>query len=403
MTEHDEASAAFAAPLLEEIGRLMRSHTDRREEARILAILGSATAEELDWLIRRLDIRALLSDVDDRLLGPRNRTALVELLTVGRLADLGTEARAALIAGLQRGRTGSWAEQAVRRIVLGTCGEALTRLKNALDAGSDHRDLHQLVFHDIDDDGLREEILAHIAEEAVPAGEVKILSDIDDTFYANWKDQRYPAKTVYPGVLQLYIELDRGPGEASGRAGDITFVTARPGDRLGLVEAATRASLGERGLAAMTVLTGSLRRIIGNRAIAEKKVENFVEYRRLYPEYDFVFIGDSGQGDIHFGRRMLELAAGAVKGVFIHDVVATPAPERRSLAASGVLLFDTYIGAAADALALRLIHAEGAMRVAQAAQSDLAAISFASEPQRADREAELAGDLARLRSLLPDP
>ncbi|WP_437724322.1 phosphatase domain-containing protein [Sorangium sp. So ce861] len=396
-----DAPIPSVLPKLDEIRQRMASHTDRQDERRILEILAGATAAELDELLVLLDVPALLGDVDDRLLGPDNRTALLELLTAERLGDLGVPARAALASALQRGRTGRRDEQALRRLWLGTRGEDLTRLKNALDGRGRYHDLHQLFYHDIDDDDLREELLAHIAAEAVPTGEVKILSDIDDTFYANWKDARYPKKTVYPGVLQFYAELDRGPGPEPGRAGDLTFVTARPGDRLGLVEDATLRALAARGQLAATVLAGSFSRLIGNRAIAEKKLENFLEYRRLYPEYGFVFVGDSGQGDIHFGQRMLELAPEAVQAIFIHDVVATPERARQELAVGGVHLFDTYLGAAAVALERGLLGPEGAARVAEAALEAFAAIAFPSHEGREPRRLEMIRDVARLNELLP--
>jgi hypothetical protein len=385
---------------LDEIRQRMASHTDRRDERRILEILAGSTAAELDELLVLLDLPALLGDVDDRLLGPDNRAALLELLTAERLGDLGVPARAALASALQRGRTGRRDEQALRRLWLGTRGADVTRLKNALDGRGRYHDLHQLFYHDIDDGDLREELLAHIAAEAVPTGEVKILSDIDDTFYANWKDARYPKKTVYPGVLQFYAELDRGPGPEPGPAGDLTFVTARPGHRLGLVEDATLRALAARGQLAATVLAGSFTRLIGNRAIAEKKLENFLEYRRLYPEYGFVFVGDSGQGDIHFGQRMLELAPASVRAIFIHDVVATPERARQELAVSGVHLFDTYLGAAAVALERALLGPEGAARVAEAALEAFAAIPFPSRDGREPRRLEMTRDLARLNELL---
>ncbi|WP_437733992.1 phosphatase domain-containing protein [Sorangium sp. So ce1335] len=400
-----DAPIPSVLPKLDEIRQRMAAHTDRHDERRILEILAGAAAVELDEMLLQIDLRALLGDVDDRLFGPDNRTALLDLLTGDRLGDLGIPARAALAAALQRGRTGRVEEQALRRIWLGTRGADLTRLKNALDGRGGYHDLHQLFYHDIDDDALREELLEHIAREAamVSTGEVKILSDIDDTFYANWKDARYPEKTVYPGVLQFYAELDRGPGPEPGRPGDVTFVTARPGDRLGLVESATLEALAARGQLTATVLAGSFTRLIGNRTIAEKKLENFLEYRRLYPEYGFVFVGDSGQGDIHFGQRMLELAPEAVKAVFIHDVVATPEVARRELAVGGVRLFDTYIGAAREALEPALLGPEGAARVAEAALAAFTAVPFPSHEDREPRRLEMVRDLARLNEALPAP
>ncbi|XYH98475.1 hypothetical protein ACMHYB_01555 [Sorangium sp. So ce1128] len=132
-------------------------------------------------------------------------------------------------------------------------------------------------------------------------------------------------------------------------------------------------------------------------------LENFLEYRRLYPEYGFVFVGDSGQGDIHFGQRMLELAPDAVEAVFIHDVVATPEHARLELAVGGVRLFDTYIGAALEALELGLLGPEGAARVAEAAIAAFTAVPFPSHEGREPRRLEVLRDLARLNEVLPAP
>jgi hypothetical protein len=379
------------------IRALMRGHTDRDDERRILELLEQSSAEELSFLLVTLDLRALLGDVDDRLLGPDNRTALLRMLTVTRLGDLDVPARAALVRAMQKGVTSASFERAVRDVLVGTRGPDLLRVKGAIDAGGSRHDLHALLFCDLDDVALREEILAHFATEAkAPSPEIKILSDIDDTFYANWKDQRYPPKTVYPGVLAFYEQLDRGPGEVPGRMGDLVFVTARPGDRTGFVEDATHAALLGRGAPPSTILAGSFRRILTSRAIAAKKLENFLEYRRVYPEHGFVFVGDSGQGDIAFGEGMIAAAPAAVRGVLIHDVVATPEARREELRGRDVWLFDTYVGAAAIALGRGLVSPEGARRVAEAASAELSTIRFPSEELRAAREAEFSRDLAHL-------
>ena len=38
--------------------------------------------------------------------------------------------------------------------------------------------------------------------------------------------------------------------------------------------------------------------------MAEKKLQNFEEYRRLYPEFTHVFIGDNGQADVKAAEEM---------------------------------------------------------------------------------------------------
>ena len=48
------------------------------------------------------------------------------------------------------------------------------------------------------------------------------------------------------------------------------------------------------------------------------KFRNFVELATLYPESDFVFIGDSGQGDMLGGELMLYHQPERMRAVFIH-------------------------------------------------------------------------------------
>src|SRR5690349_12694730 len=142
---------------------LLRGHVDRSRERRILDLLAACPAADLDAVVMSGAPVALLSGLDDRPFGPDHYTALIRLLTHDRVTDLTIPARAALASALQRGRTGSRDEQGLLALFRATHGEALTAFKEALDDGPDHRDLVQLIFHDIDDDGVRAAILSHIA------------------------------------------------------------------------------------------------------------------------------------------------------------------------------------------------------------------------------------------------
>jgi hypothetical protein len=391
-----------ATKKMETLRTLMAGHTDAAEERRILELLTGATAAELNFLLANVDLEALLSDVDDRVIGPDHHTALLDLLCVRRAAELALPVRASLVTALQRGSTHAQAERRIRDLFLGLRGRELTAFKNLLDSGNDHQDLEKLLFDDLDDPALREEILAHIHREAeaTPSGENKVLSDIDDTFYANLKDRRYPSKTVYPGVLAFYAELDRGPGIIPGRDGDLTFVTARPMDALGLVENMTLDTLRKHGVPPPAVLSGSFFHLLGNSRIADKKFDNFQRYLRAFPEYGFVFVGDSGQGDVEFGDRMLAAAPQAVHAVFIHDVVDTPQATRQAWRDKRIYFFDTYVGAAVDAFQVGVISRDGVARVARAAQESLAGIEFDSPGQREARQFELTRDLQRAEALI---
>lgn len=378
------------------IGELLRGATRRTDEARILSLCGAASDARLDEALAVLNLSRLFGDVDDRWFGPDNREALVSLLTRERVAGLSVAVRARLVAALQKGRTGSRDERAIRDVFVATRGVELTALKELIDEGEDHRDLTQLLFHDVDDPEIREEIIAHIHREAPPRIGRKVLSDIDDTLYANWKDKRFPKKTIYPGVRQLYLELGRRGAAGEAR---VTFVTARPGDRAGWVERATHASLRERGVVA-TVLAGSFTKLLSNRQIADKKLDNFVRYARLYPEFSFVFIGDSGQGDATFGRAMREREPDRVEAILIHDVVNSPDRARATWRESGVLLFDTYVGAACEAHDLALIPGDGVRRVVESAWAEIEGIPFASDDDRRARHADLERDRRRFSGAL---
>lgn len=386
---------------LQSLRSLMTGHTDRSEERRILEILAGATAAELNYLLLNVDLDALFGDVDDRVVGPDNLTTLLESLCVTRAPELGLPVRAALIHALQKGDTHGLAERMVRALFLGLRGRELSEFKNLLDGRGNSHDLQQLLFHDVDDARIRQDILAHIDKEAAaaPSGENKVLSDIDDTFLANWKDERYPSKTVYPGVLQFYRELDRGPGVIPGREGDVTFISARPQDPLGLIEDRTLATLRGHGVSSAVMLSGAFTHLLGNARIAEMKFENFSRYIQLYPEYGFVFTGDSGQGDVAFGERMLAEHPESVRAVFIHDVVDTPEPVRQTWRGKRIFFFDNYVGAAVEAYEVGVIARDGVARVARAAQEDLARVPFASEAQRQARQAELERDLRRAEAI----
>ncbi|HZI03840.1 MAG TPA: phosphatase domain-containing protein [Archangium sp.] len=379
----------------------MTGHTDRSEEQRILELFSGATAAELNYLLLNVDLDALLGDVDDRVVGPDNLTGLLELLCVKRAHELGLPVRAALITALQKGDTHGLAERMVRALFLGLRGRELSEFKNLLDGRGNSHDLQQLLFHDVDDARIRQDILTHIHQEAaaVPSGENKVLSDIDDTFLANWKDARYPPKTVYPGVLQFYRELDRGPGLIPGREGDLTFISARPRDPLGLIEDRTLATLREHGVSSAVMLSGAFTHLLGNSRIAAMKFENFSRYVQLYPEYGFVFTGDSGQGDVAFGERMLAEHPESVRAVFIHDVIDTPEPVRMTWRGKRIFFFDTYIGAAVEAYEVGVIARDGVARVARAAREELDRVPFTAESQRQSRVAELERDLRRAEAI----
>lgn len=380
---------------VEQIRRLLHGFTSLRDERQIVALLTALPGRALDEALSRLDIDRLLSDVEDRIFGPDMHQALVDLISE-RSADLSPETLAALIHAEQTGPTLLHHERTIAMVLLSIKGEQLAAFKALLNTRGDYQDLEKLVFDDIDNVALRQQILDHIAREAAafPVTDLKILCDIDDTVQARLHDRRYPKRTIYPGVVAFIEALERGSAAIPGMPGDLTFITARPMDAFGLIENYTRDALHELGLPPHTVLSGSFLHLLTHDSMADKKIENFNRYRLLFPEAGVVFIGDSGQGDVAVGRRMLQTDADAVQGIFIHDVRESTEAVREGWRQEGIFPFDTYVGAAAEAYARGMITAEGVQHVIDAARREFAAIRFDSGAQREKAQALLERDIA---------
>ena len=381
--------------LIPVVRSLLDGHTDRREEARLLDLLREAPAAELNAVLTPEGANAILSAVDDRVVGPDHRSALIDLLARQRCAELSVAAQAAVIYALQSGRTSRSMEEAIRDIFLATGAGQTTALKNEVNMRVDAHDLEGLVFAGIDDDAIRSQLLDHFAAEAAHAEvrEAKVLSDIDDTCIARIHESRYAKGTLYPGVLAFYQALDNGPSEKPVSTGDLTFVTARPMDAMGLIENHSRAALRQAGIAQMSVLSGSFLNLHTHDAMADKKVANIGHYSQLFPEYDLVFVGDSGQGDVMVGQRMYEVHGDLVKAVFIHDVKNTPEQVRAEHRAGGIYFFDTYVGAGLQARRLGLISRAGLDQIVTETRSGFEKVEWTGDAVRDTMHALLERDI----------
>jgi hypothetical protein len=387
----------------DEITSILHGPIGVDDERRLISLLRDAEELELDPLLWRLDAAHLLSSIYDYG-SSRHRTELVELLTRERLADLGIANRARLIGVLHTGAAHRGDERGIASVLLGTRDHLLTQLKNAVDSEPESVDLHQLIFHDIHHDEVRDAILGHIRESApATTDELKVVSDVDDTVLA-WRDRRFPARTTYPGVVEFYRQLASRPYLGVQRRSDLVFLTARPTDGLGAVEGLTIRALRQCGLRGI-VVTGELTALRRHDLMAQKKYESFSRYRQLYPESRMVFIGDNGQGDLILAERLCTEHREVVPAALIHNVDhgerQITDTGRAALHAKGIVLFDTYVGAAVEAYELALITWQGLAAVARAAEAELEAVRF-DDPQRAEaaraliaRDCERAGRLSK--------
>lgn len=165
----------------------------------------------------------------------------------------------------------------------------------------------------------------------------------------------------------------------------------------------------------------------GWKGVGEFKHVTFNRFAELYPEYDFVFCGDNGQGDLLAGQLM---AAGTpipgepsvsatILAVLIHEVLPDdkvlalePAVERgdgwrKSLANQRLYHHQTYVGAAAELYERKtgLVSAEQLRDVAVGAIEDFSEdVTYHSQWSTPDKwlpyEKKLSADLQRADALL---
>ncbi|CAM9626117.1 unnamed protein product, partial [Phaeothamnion confervicola] len=330
-----------------------------RLEEEIISNIGETEPSELNYMLPKIKLGLLFYKIKDHPSYP-HRTQLLEMLAVTRVADLNVTSRALVLDALQQMKLSAHrrSEYYACNVILKTMGDDLSLLKSLTDSKGDFHSLHKLIYQDIKNEEIRGQVLRHIAKQAkVQAAHMelrtrasrsrtgfawrKILSDVDDTLtcsggrYPAGIDTRLPRKSVYPGVLDFYRELDlgtEGPDEwAEGRVGNLVFLSARPHVYKDVSEAQSYAKFlklqKERGLyTSPTLLAGSMDTgasfvLRGDmEPLARKKYQNFDEFRSLYPEFKHVFVGDNGQGDVRAAEMMVQHYPRSVEAVYVHQV-----------------------------------------------------------------------------------
>lgn len=326
-----ETTAALTAMLEKRVGSTERS--------RILELLRPLGAGPFAEVLQALDLRRLMKALDWRSWGSNSRAEFLSLLE-RQVGNLNLETKTMLANMLADGPTSFREEKVLRALFLSERGAALTDLKLRIDTSDAGHDLLSLLTADIDSPELRFDILKHFREAAeVPRNPserpLRVVSDIDDTLYSSLKDPRHPRGSLYKGVLELFAALSSLPP---------VFLTARPELIAALFERLTHRQLRRYGLEKPTVLSGTLRGLFGHRRMAEQKARTLTSYTEMYPEFRFVFFGDSGQGDMALAESLLESPESVIERAFIHKISDGHVGSRTSNAR--IHLFSDYAEAA---------------------------------------------------------
>ena len=161
----------------------------------------------------------------------------------------------------------------------------------------------------------REDILNHIESVNInnsnKSKKIHIISDIDDTIFPSntgGTDKSFISYELYPGIIDLFNIFKK-------ESKYITFLSARPeifNNNKNLINIPYNLLNGNY----YTFLDGSKGLInqslygydnVNNYTnIANKKIESYLNYQKIYPEYKFIFFGDLGQGDIIVAKELLK-------------------------------------------------------------------------------------------------
>jgi hypothetical protein len=244
-------------------------------------------------------------------------------------------------------------------------------------------------------------------------------------------------RPLSPGPLALQLR----PSALSGRAISSTLGTFETLFRNGLTRVTTGSFFGaalERSLDEDEQPEDLLNDLVPDgqeNEIAEVKFMNFLAFASVYPEYRFVFVGDSGQADARAAQRIIE--SGNVKDgprvitTFVHDLKdssnqtrpsspafnrlpATQRVDRASTEGRGVIVFRNYIAAAVIAYTHRaklkdLITADELVAVTVAALREFEAVTIDDFALRESLrreyrdDADIAADLVKPSGAAVDP
>lgn len=184
-------------------------------------------------------------------------------------------------------------------------------------------DLREIIF-DIHGNATQkgEQLLDLFERKKIPNKIWHILTDIDDTLYPHHghtilddgiagKDKTWINKAPYPGIISFYNLFYETINNTSAKYS--TLLSATPGclksrrltykpigkilgSRYGFIQGTDNKRELIRDPTAVSTFN----------TYGKLKFERFTQYFRIFPDYNFVFIGDNGQGDVVAGRLMLD-------------------------------------------------------------------------------------------------
>jgi len=237
-----------------------------------------------------------------------------------------------------------------------------------------------------------------------------IMTDVDDTLYPNTEKGTYIAgsdhswvqKKPYPGIIKFYEEFYSSLPEELTRYS--TILSATPGclktskiqnhrDVLTNIIGEFGFIQGEESKQKLLSYTKEIaenffEKQIKNNFVKKKTINNidsnpnlelytyfgnmkfkrFEQYLNLFPEYNILFIGDNGQGDVIAGKQMLEKYPKRCN-VFIHQVceneINYKEPSNSDKLINNLFFFKTYLELSNKMKTLKIFNNDNISKIQQ--------------------------------------
>lgn len=151
------------------------------------------------------------------------------------------------------------------------------------------------------------------------------------------------------------------------------------------------------------------------RKLLKRKIKHCKRVRKIFPESRLYLIGDNGQADIDLGKALLEDCV--VDTVFIHNIYPLLLSQDQDsddeilllrekknsryrdieCQEVGIVLYETYVGAALEAYRRNLFSSFSLLSVVQACVSEHASIRYSSSMARDSRMDALKHDMINVK------
>lgn len=170
-------------------------------EQDIIRALTDANARELNLIINNIQLPLIVYKIKDhRFARQPNRTKVLDLLAKERVHELSVTSKVLVLDAIQKLKLTAvpHGESLVKNIIFSTKGDDLSELKCMADAKGDFNSMHKLIYVDLRNAEIKQEILQYFSSQAMiqlahnkinskvgkRRGQFawrKILSDVDDT------------------------------------------------------------------------------------------------------------------------------------------------------------------------------------------------------------------------------